>query len=651
MKYIYTFFALLISLGSYAQPTTDAPVPDKDAANVVSVFSDSYTNIATNYNPFWGQAGTVNTEFKITGSNNNILLYASANFQGTDLTSTDLSTFEFLHVDIWVAAGTDKMIKITPVAPGSESLQPITLTPGSWSSVDLPKSSFTGMNWTGINQMKVDAQFDSTGAADPSGVDIYFDNIYFWKEPTVEAEDATLSALTVDGTSVNSFDSATTSYSVDLPMGTTVVPTVAATASVTGATVSITQAPSIPGDATVLVTSSSGNTVETYTVSFIENAPSTSAPTPPARAAADVASIMSPDYDDIQFAEYFPVWCIGTVTDYMVGADKTWKVSGFEKIAVADYGAPKDLSSINSVHLDLWTLDYSGADNITLELNDTVNTQNSASIEIGTITGGDAWQSIDFDLTAAKGTKDWSSITQIILVTNNTKRKTIYFDNFYFYDDGSAGGGGGETPTTTTYCDTEVTHLNIAAETPSKILLTIENSDADKITVTAESVASTIDLLEVNSIVGGGTASPATITNGVATIDITWSAGSMPATTTFNILWSDITLGGNWMVYGGTSADQLGDIDTANDCSTQSVKDISFYNIDVYPNPASNVINVRSEFTIDNLSVLDLMGRTVKQQISNNKEFSLDVSDLVKGVYLVKLSSGEKEAVTKFIKK
>ena len=105
------------------------------------------------------------------------------------------------------------------------------------------------------------------------------------------------------------------------------------------------------------------------------------------------------------------------------------------------------------------------------------------------------------------------------------------------------------------------------------------------------------------------------------------------------------------MVYGGTNADQLGDIDTANDCSTQSVKDISFYNIDVYPNPASNVINVRSEFTIDNLSVLDLTGRTVKQQISNNKEFSLDVSDLAKGVYLVKLSSGEKEAVTKFIKK
>ena len=125
----------------------------------------------------------------------------------------------------------------------------------------------------------------------------------------------------------------------------------------------------------------------------------------------------------------------------------------------------------------------------------------------------------------------------------------------------------------------------------------------------------------------------------------------MPATTTFEVLWSDDTMGGNNMLNAGDGTDAVGNIDTANDCSTASVKDVSFYNIDVYPNPASNVINVRSEFTIDNLSIFDLMGRTVKQQISNNKEFSLDVSDLSKGIYLVKLSSGDKEAVTKFIKK
>ena len=58
--------------------------------------------------------------------------------------------------------------------------------------------------------------------------------------------------LTVDGTTVNGFQSDTTSYIVDLPMGTTTIPTVAATANITGATVAVTQAGAIPGDATVL---------------------------------------------------------------------------------------------------------------------------------------------------------------------------------------------------------------------------------------------------------------------------------------------------------------------------------------------------------------------------------------------------------------
>jgi hypothetical protein len=651
MKYLYTLFALLISLVSFAQPTDNAPTPTKLQENVKSVFSDSYTSVASNYNPGWGQSGTVEIDFKIEGdTSNNILFYGQKNYQGTELNAFDASEMEYLHVDIWVATGTDKQIKITPIDDSGENLLPIALTPGSWSSVDIPKADFGGMNWLNVFQLKVDAQFNFTGAADVTPVDIYFDNIYFWKEPTVDAEDATLSDLTVDGTSVDSFVSDITSYSVDLPMGTTAAPTVAATANITGANVTITQATSIPGDATVNVTSSSGNTVKTYTVSFIENAPSTPAPTPPSRDAASVASILSPNYSDLQFTEYFPNWCIGTTTDYMIGADKTWKVSGYEKIAVADYGG-KDLSLMNHVSLDLWTLDYSGSDDIKLELNDTDDTTNSASVVIGTINGGNAWQTIDFDLTSAKGSKDWSNITQIILVTNTNKRKTIYFDNFYFYDDGSSGGGGGgETPTTTTYCDTEVTHFNIPNQAGS-IILTVENSGDDSITVTATSKDDVIDLLEISQIGGGGSTTGATIADGVATAVITWATGAMPATTTFQLMWSDEASPGNQMINAGTGTDALGNIDTANDCSTASVKEISFYNIDVYPNPASNVINVRSEFTIDNLSVLDLMGRTVKQQISNNKEFSLDVSDLAKGVYLVKLSSGEKEAVTKFIKK
>ncbi len=81
--------------------------------------------------------------------------------------------------------------------------------------------------------------------------------------------DATLSALTYDGTSVPDFSAATTSYEVELPADYTGVPTVAATKSDNKATVNITQATAVPGTASVLVTAEDG-TQKTYTVTFIK---------------------------------------------------------------------------------------------------------------------------------------------------------------------------------------------------------------------------------------------------------------------------------------------------------------------------------------------------------------------------------------------
>ena len=39
------------------------------------------------------------------------LAYPNFNYQGTDVTETDLSGMGYLHVDIWVATGTARMVK------------------------------------------------------------------------------------------------------------------------------------------------------------------------------------------------------------------------------------------------------------------------------------------------------------------------------------------------------------------------------------------------------------------------------------------------------------------------------------------------------------------------------------------------------------
>ncbi|HAE29902.1 MAG TPA: hypothetical protein DCF89_02215 [Flavobacteriales bacterium] len=382
----------------------------------------------------------------------------------------------------------------------------------------------------------------------------------------------------------------------------------------------------------------------------------TAGPAAPTHDAADVISIFSDTYTTSTGLANV-TWDGASESEIVdIAGNNALKVK-MQNFLGTQLPSKTDLSGMTHMHYDIWIANgYQDGAVFKTKLSDHnkadgTDGESSSLLHTYEVTATDSqtWVSVDVSLSDDfSGSSPLENVLQI-LFDPARYLGLVYIDNLYFYNDGSAGGGG-ETPTTTTYCDTEVTHFNIAGHA-NPLILTVENSGADSMTVTGSCPVNTIDVLIVNSVSGGGTASAATITNGVATIDLTWPAGTMPATTTFEVLWSDDQFAGNNMVKAGTGNDALGNIDTTNVCPTASVKDISFYNIDVYPNPVSNVINVRSEFTIDNLSVLDLTGRTVKQQISNNKEFSLDVSELAKGIYLVKLTSGEKQAVTKFIKK
>jgi hypothetical protein len=168
-------------------PTTSAPTPPaRAAADVISIYGEAYTNLSgINYNPDWGQSGkaSVNTAFN-PGNGNLVLAYPNFNYQGTELPGNqDASAMNFLHVDIWVAPGTDRLVKVSPINNGGvgEVLTVVPLTPGAWNSVDLPKSSFTGMTWNAVFQMKFDGQFNGNGSANTAPFDIYLDNIYFYK--------------------------------------------------------------------------------------------------------------------------------------------------------------------------------------------------------------------------------------------------------------------------------------------------------------------------------------------------------------------------------------------------------------------------------------------------------------------------------------
>lgn len=69
---------------------------------------------------------------------------------------------------------------------------------------------------------------------------------------------------------------------------------------------------------------------------------------------------------------------------------------------------------------------------------------------------------------------------------------------------------------------------------------------------------------------------------------------------------------------------------------------------EIYPNPATDYLYFKSKSKILNAEVYDLSGRKMTSQLSDNK---VDVSNLQKGNYMIKLHTKEGEVTQKFIKK
>ena len=238
-----------------AEPTTVPPVPAHSAENVLSVYTEVYINIpGTNFTPNWGQSTGVTVNYNAAG--NNTLKYANLNYQGTQYTNQNVSGYEYIHVDFWTPNST--LLRFFVISPGAETFYTLPITPNEWVSVDIPLTHYVPpVNLADVFQFKVDG----------NGT-VYFDNLYFWKNPTAVGTDASLSDLKVDGTTVPGFLPTILSYSVELPIGTVTVPVVTATTNDPEAEYMVNDAAALPGTTEVVVTAADGTTIKTYSIEF-----------------------------------------------------------------------------------------------------------------------------------------------------------------------------------------------------------------------------------------------------------------------------------------------------------------------------------------------------------------------------------------------
>jgi len=161
-----------------ATPEVGAPAPTTAEEDVISIFSDAYTDIeGTNFNPPWGQS-TVFSQVSIAG--NNTLLYEGLNYQGTVLgTVQDLSEMGYLHVDFWSPNSSALDVYLISSSTG-ERPYAFEIIQEEWVSVEIPLTVFTNQGLS-INDIK-ELKFVGNG-------NVYLDNLYFYKDDSPPAQD------------------------------------------------------------------------------------------------------------------------------------------------------------------------------------------------------------------------------------------------------------------------------------------------------------------------------------------------------------------------------------------------------------------------------------------------------------------------------
>ncbi|NPD86542.1 T9SS type A sorting domain-containing protein, partial [Lentimicrobium sp. L6] len=168
-----------------AQPTVAAPDPTANSEDVISMFSDVYTDVIVDtWLTDWSSASLE----EVLIESNPTKKYSDLDFAGIETVSSPIdltaAEMEYLHLDVWTSNSTLFSIKLVDFGGDgfgggndTEFELDFELELNEWVSLDIPLMDFEGMNQTDLNQYII--------SSEPSGSStIFIDNVYFFKLPT-----------------------------------------------------------------------------------------------------------------------------------------------------------------------------------------------------------------------------------------------------------------------------------------------------------------------------------------------------------------------------------------------------------------------------------------------------------------------------------
>jgi predicted nucleic acid-binding protein len=582
---------------SFAVPMMAAPVPTTPSIDVISLFSDTYTNVAgINWFPGWGQS-TIASDIMIAG--NTTRKYDNMNYQGVQFAdSVNASTATHLHIDIWTPNCTDFKVSLINLSPTVE--QAVTLTPtlNGWNSFNIDLSQYTTINKTKIGQLK----FESVPFG--GGV-VYADNIYFYRNasaPTITGfsvpakmfGDAAFNLTAPTSNSMGAFTYTSSNTSVATIVGNTVT--------IVGAGTSVITANQAANGAY-----SAGSVIANLVVSFA--VPMVAAPVPTV-SSTYVISLFSDTYTNVAGIDWFPGWGQSTVaTDIMIAGNTTRKYDNMNYQGVQLAGA-LDVSTATHLHIDIWTPNCTAFKLFLINLSPTVE---QAVTLTPTLNG---WNSFNIDLSQYT-TINKSSIGQLKFESVPFGGGIVYVDNIYFYNQ--------ILPvslinfTATKKENTAILNWATATETNNYGFAVERSNDAK-------------NFEQIKFVKGNGTTA---IAKEYSAID------NNPTHGTNYYRLKQIDNNGKF-VYSNTQ------IVTFN-----SKSDVGFT---FYPNPAKNKLVVTLENIASktaSLQLVNILGKTVATKAIGNQQansnVSFDVSTIAKGIYFLTFKDGTTIKTSKVI--
>jgi hypothetical protein len=183
----------VVTVTVIAPPSSPAPTSTHDQADVISIYSDSFSDVIVDtWLAEWTFGGLDVFDQQIQGDNVkaytgfNIPTYYTGIEFTNDLIDADSSGMTHIHMDVYASAGTQFGFKIVDFGSdgvwggGNDTERAFNVnsssTPqyvaGQWMSLDIPLTEFSGMNFGHISQLVL--------AGINSG-NIWLDNIYFHK--------------------------------------------------------------------------------------------------------------------------------------------------------------------------------------------------------------------------------------------------------------------------------------------------------------------------------------------------------------------------------------------------------------------------------------------------------------------------------------